>query len=75
VHKDANNITTTSNHDVELVEFKYPVISQVYLDLVAIYMENLSIQDPFPFIVFFLLFRFIKYFVVKTRLEITLKHE
>jgi hypothetical protein len=40
VHKDANNITTTSNHDVELVEFKYPVIIQVYLDPVAIYMEK-----------------------------------
>jgi hypothetical protein len=40
VYKDANNITKTSNHDVELVEFKYPVISQVYLDPVIIYMEK-----------------------------------
>ena len=26
VHEDANNITTTSNHEVELVKFEYPVI-------------------------------------------------
>jgi hypothetical protein len=32
-------------------------------------------HDPFPFLVFFLLFRFIKSSVVKTMLEITRKHE
>ena len=26
VHEDANNITTTSNHEVELVKFEYPII-------------------------------------------------
>jgi hypothetical protein len=37
VHEDANGITTTSNHEVELVKFEYPVIGQVYLDRVDIY--------------------------------------
>jgi hypothetical protein len=46
VHEDANNITTTSNHEVELVKFEYPVIGQVYLDPVAIYMEKLFITGP-----------------------------
>jgi hypothetical protein len=46
VHEDANNITTTSNHEVELVKFEYPVIGQVYLDPVAIYMEKLFITEP-----------------------------
>jgi hypothetical protein len=32
VHEDANSITTTSNHEVELVKFEYPVIGQFYLD-------------------------------------------
>jgi hypothetical protein len=32
VHEDANSITTTSNHEVELVKFEYQVIGQVYLD-------------------------------------------
>jgi hypothetical protein len=31
VHEDANSITTTSNHEIELVKFEYPVIGQVYL--------------------------------------------
>ena len=46
VHEDANNITTTSNHEVELVKFEYPVIGQVYLDPVTIYMEKLFITKP-----------------------------
>jgi hypothetical protein len=46
VHEDANNITTTSNHEVELVKFEYPVIGQVYLDPVAIYMEKFCIAEP-----------------------------
>jgi hypothetical protein len=32
VHEDANNITTTSNHEVELVEFEHQEIGQVYHD-------------------------------------------
>jgi hypothetical protein len=43
VHEDVNNTTTTSNHEVELVKFEYPVMGQVYLDPVAIYMEKLFI--------------------------------
>jgi hypothetical protein len=46
VHEDAKSITTTSNHEVELVKFEYPVIGQVYLDPVAIYMEKLFITEP-----------------------------
>ena len=46
MHEDANNITTTSNNEVELVKFEYLVIGQVYLDPVAIYMEKLFITEP-----------------------------
>jgi hypothetical protein len=53
VHEDANNTTIASNHEVELVKFEYPVIGQVYLDPVAIYMEKLFTQshNAFPFFV------------------------
>jgi hypothetical protein len=46
VHDVANSITTTLNHEVELVKFEYPLIGQVYLDPVAIYMEKLFITEP-----------------------------
>ena len=46
MHEDENSTTTTSNHEVELVQFEYPVIGQVYLDPVAIYMEKLLIIEP-----------------------------
>jgi hypothetical protein len=46
VYEDANNITTTSNHEVELVKFDYLVIGQVYLDPVDIYMDKLFIIEP-----------------------------
>jgi hypothetical protein len=46
VHEDENGITTTSNHEVELVKFDYLVIGQVYLNSVAIYMDKLFITKP-----------------------------
>jgi hypothetical protein len=46
ISEDANNTTIASNHEVELVKFEYPVIGQVYLDPVAIYMEKLFITEP-----------------------------
>jgi hypothetical protein len=46
VHQYSNSITTTSNHEVELVKFEYPVIGQVYLDPIVIYMEKLFITKP-----------------------------
>jgi hypothetical protein len=46
VHEDANNTTSTSNHEVELVKFEYPIIGQVYVDSMAIYMEKLFIIEP-----------------------------
>jgi len=45
VHEDAKNIATTSNHEVELVKFEYLVISQVYHDLVAVYMEEFFFSE------------------------------
>ena len=46
VHEDAKSITTTSNHEVELIKFEYPVIGQVYLNPMSIYMEKLFIIEP-----------------------------
>jgi hypothetical protein len=46
VHEDAKIVTTTSNHEVELVNFEYPVIGQVYLDPMDIYIEKLFITEP-----------------------------
>jgi hypothetical protein len=46
VHEDANSITMTSNHEVELVKFEYPIIGEVYLDPMDIYMEKLFIREP-----------------------------
>ena len=33
-------------HEVELTESEYPVMGQVYLDPVAIYMETLFVTEP-----------------------------
>jgi hypothetical protein len=49
VHEDANSITTTSNHEVELVKFEYPVIGHVYYDPIVVYMEELLFSE-FPLI-------------------------
>ena len=46
MHENENNITTTSNHEVELVKFEYLVIGQVYLDPMPIYMEKWFITKP-----------------------------
>ena len=46
VHEDAKSITTTSNHEVELVKFEYPVIGQFYLDPIATYMEKFFTAEP-----------------------------
>ena len=58
MHEDANNINTMSNHEVELVKFEYPVIGQVYLDQVAIYMEKLFITEPQCIPSIFVIFQF-----------------
>jgi hypothetical protein len=73
--EDTKSIGEKSSHDVELFEVENQRMGQDYIDPINTYMEKFSIHDPFPFLVFFLFFGFIKSSVVKTRLEITLKHK
>jgi hypothetical protein len=49
VHEDVNSITTTSNHEVELVKFEHQEIGHVYYDPIAVYMEELFFSE-FPLI-------------------------
>jgi hypothetical protein len=44
--EDIENTCVAPGHEVELTESEYPVMGQVYLDLVAIYMEKLFITEP-----------------------------
>ena len=45
MHEDANSTTIASNHEIELVKFEYPVIGQVYLDPIDIYIENFFFME------------------------------
>jgi len=74
VHEDVNNITTSSNHEVELVKFEHQEIGQVYIDPIDIYMEKFFITEPHYISSSFVVIRFIKLAVMKIKLEISITY-
>jgi hypothetical protein len=44
--EDLDNINIVPNHEVELVEFEYQGMGQVYLDPMAIYMDKFVTTEP-----------------------------